>query len=354
MARHIYQGVTRDGNGVVIASATISVYLAGTTTAATIYAAETGGSAITTGQTTSGTNGAYSFYVDDTVYAYTQLFDVVPSKANFSFPTLSNQRIIPFLTGATAIGISILTAASEDAAQGAIGATVTGKALIVATNAAAAQTAIGATTVGKAVIVATNEAAAQTAIGATTIGKALIVAADAAAVQAAAGGTTVGKAVFTAASEAAGRTAILALSNKHAVYQDQKSSGTNGGTFTAGDWRTRVLTTEVADTIGASLASNQVTLPAGTYRVVGYAATAGSPGNHQARLYDITGAAVLLLGMITNVAGSPAMVSGVFTLAAPSAVELQHRCSATQADTGMGSPASFGTEVYATIVFEQV
>mgnify|MGYP001166163691 FL=1 len=39
MARYIKQGTPRDGLGNIIAGATVSVYLAGTTTVASVYAA---------------------------------------------------------------------------------------------------------------------------------------------------------------------------------------------------------------------------------------------------------------------------------------------------------------------------
>ena len=38
------------------------------------------------------------------------------------------------------------------------------------------------------------------------------------------------------------------LFSSYAVIEDQKTSGTNGGTFTSGDWRVRDLNTEVFDT----------------------------------------------------------------------------------------------------------
>jgi len=52
------------------------------------------------------------------------------------------------------------------------------------------------------------------------------------------------------------------------VVQDQKSSGTAGGAGVATTWTTAVLNTSVANSItDSSLASNKITLPAGTYRV---------------------------------------------------------------------------------------
>ena len=51
------------------------------------------------------------------------------------------------------------------------------------------------------------------------------------------------------------------------LIRDEKASGTTGGTFTSGAWQTRDLNTEVVDTGNhASVATNQITLAAGTYR----------------------------------------------------------------------------------------
>ena len=59
--------------------------------------------------------------------------------------------------------------------------------------------------------------------------------------------------------------------------QDQKSSNTDGGTLTGGSFITRVFNTVVTNSIsGASLSSNQITLPSGTYYVWGRAPTIGT------------------------------------------------------------------------------
>lgn len=73
--RFIKQGIVRNGHGDVIADATISVYLAGTTTVASVYAASTGGTAVNS--VTSDSAGGFSFYVDEADYARTQLFKLV-------------------------------------------------------------------------------------------------------------------------------------------------------------------------------------------------------------------------------------------------------------------------------------
>jgi hypothetical protein len=99
MARWACQGTTRDGNGRVIAGATVSVYLTGTNTVASIYAAEAGG-AIINSVTSDDTNGAFIFYVDDVTYATTQFFRVVFSKSGYETRTFDHISIVGAATAA--------------------------------------------------------------------------------------------------------------------------------------------------------------------------------------------------------------------------------------------------------------
>lgn len=80
--RYNFKSVARDGAGNIVPSATVSVYLAGTTTAASVYATYTGGTAVNS--VTTGTDGSFEFYVDDTDYAGTQRFKIVISKTGYS------------------------------------------------------------------------------------------------------------------------------------------------------------------------------------------------------------------------------------------------------------------------------
>ena len=142
--------------------------------------------------------------------------------------------------------------------------------------------------------------------------------------------------------------------------REQQASGTDAGTFTSGAWQTRVLNTTPTNTItGASLASNQVTLPAGTYRV-----EASAPGvqvnTHKLRLRDTTGGTTLVVGnnattLSGNPSGSVAHLRGQFTLAGASVLELQHWCNSTKSTNGLGASASSGeVEVYAEAFFERI
>ena len=93
MPRYAYQGVAQDQNGKHVLSATVTPYLAGTTTAVTVYAASSGGSSVNSVSSDS-TNGTFIMYFDVSEYDTYQAFDVVISKTDFTSVTYSN--IYPF------------------------------------------------------------------------------------------------------------------------------------------------------------------------------------------------------------------------------------------------------------------
>jgi hypothetical protein len=78
-----YQGTTTDQNGRVLPSTTVSVYLAGATTPASIYAASAGGVAVNSVVSDAST-GVFIFYVDTADYYLSQLFDITFTKTNFA------------------------------------------------------------------------------------------------------------------------------------------------------------------------------------------------------------------------------------------------------------------------------
>jgi len=92
--RYIKQGIARNGVGTIVPSATISVYLAGTTTAASVYAAASGGAAVNS--VTSGDDGSFTFYVSRTDYDWDQLFKVVISKAGHDPSTWDYVAVFPY------------------------------------------------------------------------------------------------------------------------------------------------------------------------------------------------------------------------------------------------------------------
>lgn len=149
-----------------------------------------------------------------------------------------------------------------------------------------------------------------------------------------------------------------------AKFENIQTSGTAGGTATSGSWYTRVLNTTTSNAIsGASLASNQITLGAGTYEIDANCSNTFAQA-HQARLYNITDAAVAILGTnhsSSNASGSPqatgtnARVYDTITIAGTKVFEFQHRVQATRSGDGQGLSGGFGTsEVYATVLIRKV
>lgn len=145
--------------------------------------------------------------------------------------------------------------------------------------------------------------------------------------------------------------------------QDQKASGTDGGTFTSGAWRTRVLNTILTNSItGASLSSNQITLLAGTYKYT-VSAPAFDCNRHKSKLYNITDAADERIGTseFSNPAGASSdstktFITGVLILTETKVFEIQHRCLTTSGGTnGLGVAVSFGVvEIYSDVFIEKI
>ena len=92
--RFIFQGNFKDGNGLTVQDGTVTVNLAGTSTAATIYSASSGGSPITNAQITTDSAGYFKFYVDDADHTSEQLFDIVLSESSLVTKTYANVRIV--------------------------------------------------------------------------------------------------------------------------------------------------------------------------------------------------------------------------------------------------------------------
>lgn len=146
----------------------------------------------------------------------------------------------------------------------------------------------------------------------------------------------------------------------YAVFEDQKSNGTAGGSPTTGARNTRVINTQVSNTIaGASLASNQITLAAGTYYINGYATTGGVNG-HKLFLRNTTDSTDDLIGSSGRAfdgvaSNSTSTIEGIITIAAQKVFELQHYIGANGSGTsGLGYAASASAvEVYTHIYIEK-
>jgi hypothetical protein len=157
-----------------------------------------------------------------------------------------------------------------------------------------------------------------------------------------------------------------ALSIPYVLIVDQKTKNTHAGASTSTTWHTRTLNTEVQDTNSkATLASNQVTLAAGTWDIR-VSAPAYASSVHAIVLRNDTSGTVLLFGWnedasSTDTSVTRAWASGRLTLAASQALSIRHYISVGVASFGLGvalnvndPDAASRSEVYATFEAWQV
>jgi len=131
-------------------------------------------------------------------------------------------------------------------------------------------------------------------------------------------------------------------SYEYIKISDQKANNVNGGTFTSGSWQTRVLNSIEVDTgSNATLASNLITLEAGTY-IFFAEAPALRVGSHVAALRNLTDGTTIEVGRagysITTSYASPdiSTISGRFTIASAKQLTIVHRCTNTWNNYGFG------------------
>lgn len=136
---------------------------------------------------------------------------------------------------------------------------------------------------------------------------------------------------------------------------DQKASGVEGGTFNNGAWRTRDLnTTRGTNSIsGSSLASNQFTLPTGTYRIFA-TCPAYSVEQHQSKLRNITDSSDTIIGSsgysVNTGTQQNSFINGIFTITSQKTFEIQHICSTSKSANGFGVQCSFSVSNIYTVV----
>ena len=146
-----------------------------------------------------------------------------------------------------------------------------------------------------------------------------------------------------------------------AYIKDVKASGTSGGAFTSGAWRTRTLNTLSGDTEFISLSSNQFTLQVGKYEIETEALARGTR-NHQSRLRNITDSTSDSVSLSQDASNdgayyscNPSIIKDTIILTSAKVFELQHRCTTTQAIWGFGLANSFGeVEVYAQVKITKI
>lgn len=163
-----------------------------------------------------------------------------------------------------------------------------------------------------------------------------------------------GSGTWTALAGVAG-----AFGNRLLIASYTLASGSNGGTFTAGSYQTTALNTlELNEISGASLTSNQITLPSGTYFAV-WETTGYGVEAHTSRLRNVTDGTTLIKGTsnYSKVGAASNLTSGAgrFTLGGTKAIELQQYCTQTYATYGFGLANGSGeNELYARILIWKI
>ena len=137
--------------------------------------------------------------------------------------------------------------------------------------------------------------------------------------------------------------------------RDEKANNTSGGTATSGSFFTRTLNTVMTNEIsGASLASNQITLPAGTYYIQASAPVYASE-QHKMKLRNTTDSSDTIVGTSEynyspSVVQTVSFLSGRFTISAQKVFEIQHRVGSTTAGQGAGIASNYSmVEVYTDV-----
>ena len=153
-------------------------------------------------------------------------------------------------------------------------------------------------------------------------------------------------------------------SSSYAVIRDEKTTGTNGGTFTSGAWVTRTLNTSVFYPVAQadiSLAANIISLDDGVYKI-----EAICPGNrcsrHTSRIVNNDTNAVLIVGTVVDSTTTQdlttlSIATGILTVATgtgPLNIRIEHRCITTRTTNGLGIASGLQTEVYTTVNIEKI
>lgn len=137
--------------------------------------------------------------------------------------------------------------------------------------------------------------------------------------------------------------------------RDERADGVGGDSAVATTWNIRTINTvEVNQITGASLASNQITLPAGTYRIWADAYVK-SVADHKLRLRNVTDGETAVVGasdyshLTSDDLGMRAQMMGRFTIDAEKDFEIQHYTTNT-ASNAFGTASSSGeVELYLNV-----
>lgn len=162
---------------------------------------------------------------------------------------------------------------------------------------------------------------------------------------------------FDASSVPSGITKTIRPQNvaMMARLQDQKASGTNGGTSVAGAWTTRTINTEVSDPDNiVTLSSNQFTLAANA-RIHVRSSLAGTTSG-RLRIYNVTDGTELALSNSVSISsaynGSDVLEAVGYGVAGKT-YRVDYWAQTALASTGLGSASASGSvEVYTDVIIE--
>jgi len=143
--------------------------------------------------------------------------------------------------------------------------------------------------------------------------------------------------------------------------RQEVNAGTDSQTLSNAGANTRVLDTVKTNEItGASLSSNEITLPAGTYFILA-SAPAYLTSNHQCRLYNTTDSTDVLEGTTEHAWNNGYTVThsflrGRFTISGTKGFTLRHYVGQTKNDSGGGTSFAGGgsKNIYAEVMIWKV
>ena len=170
-------------------------------------------------------------------------------------------------------------------------------------------------------------------------------------------GTTVAATNFTGSGAA-----LTGMATQYMHVRDEKAQGTDAGASLAGV-NIRVLNTVVSNTIsGASLSSNRVTLPAGSYLITGRA-PAIKANDHKGYLYNVTASSLAITGSTawhnnsSFMAQTDTHLTGIVTISGTTVFEFRHLIQSALATEGLGIgtySSAAGVEVFAELLITKV
>lgn len=154
------------------------------------------------------------------------------------------------------------------------------------------------------------------------------------------------------------------INHDYVIYEDQKSTGTRGGTSSSSTWHTRDLNTVEAekDDSGSfsTLSSNQFTLQAGRYYIFAYAPVMSS-SEHKVRLDNITDTTVESVGTSEFTASTSSIQTRAslmteIDIGSAKAFEIIHYTAAGRASNGLGDDTNVSgySEVYTQVYIKRL